>query len=135
MSDKNFTLDIVTPIKKVFSGSVQSFSAPGVVGGFQTLFNHAPLLSQINVGELKITDETGKTFYYATSIGFVEVNKNKVIVLSDTAERSDEINIDRARESKERAEDRLKNRQTEINSERARASLLRALNRIKVSSR
>ena len=61
MSDKNFTLDIVTPIKS-FSGSVQSFSAPGVVGGFQTLFNHAPLLSQINVGELKITDETGKLF-------------------------------------------------------------------------
>lgn len=135
MSDKNILLEIVTPVKKVFSGNVQSFSAPGVVGGFQTLFNHAPLLSQIEIGEIKIVDDFGKTIFYSTSGGFVEVNKNKIIVLADSAERADEIDFERATNSKLRAEERLKNRTSDLNILRAQISLSRALNRLKVSAK
>ncbi|MEX2090062.1 MAG: hypothetical protein WEB62_09825, partial [Bacteroidota bacterium] len=56
MADKTFNLEIVTPKKVAYSGRVLSFSAPGVVGGFQVLYNHAPLLSNITIGEVKIID-------------------------------------------------------------------------------
>lgn len=59
MAGRNFKLDIVTPTKTVFSGDVQSFSAPGAAGGFQVLFNHAPLLSSITIGQVKIIDLSG----------------------------------------------------------------------------
>ena len=59
MAGKNFNLDIVTPTKTVFSGEVQSFSAPGEAGGFQVLFDHAPFLSSITVGQVKVIDPAG----------------------------------------------------------------------------
>ena len=132
MSGKNFNLDIVTPTKTVFSGEVQSFSAPGVEGGFQVLFNHAPLLSSIAVGKVKIIDGVGKETHYATSGGFVEVNHNRVILLAETAERADEIDVQRAEEAKKRAAERLEKRE-EIDEERARGALLRAVNRLKIA--
>lgn len=134
MADKNFNLDIVTPTKVVFSGEVQSFSAPGMVGGFQVLLNHAPLLSSIKVGRVKIVDSSGKEMQYATSGGFVEVNANKVILLAETAERSDEIDVKRAEEAKRRANERLEKR-ANVDEERARGALVRALNRLKIAGR
>ena len=131
---KNFTLDIVTPTSTVFSGAVQSFSAPGLMGGFQVLFNHAPLLSAIGIGELKIVDGAGAQSRYSTSGGFVEVKDNTVIVLAETAERSDLIDVERAKRAKERASARLAERNAAINEERARTALARSLNRIKVAS-
>ncbi len=133
MAEKNFQLEIVTPRKVIFSGEVSSFSAPGVVGGFQILKSHAPLLSSIAVGEVKLTDSTGQEFRYATSGGFVEVHENKVILLAESAERSDQIDVERATAARDRAEKRLAAKQEEMNTERARASLLRALNRLKIS--
>jgi F-type H+-transporting ATPase subunit epsilon len=131
---KNYTLDIVTPTSTVFSGVVQSFSAPGIVGGFQVLVNHAPLLSAIGIGEMKIVDEAGVKSRYSTSGGFVEVRDNKVIVLAETAERSDLIDTERAQRAKERATERLAQQDAAINEERARAALARSLNRLKVAA-
>ena len=85
MADKNFKLEIVTPKKIVYSGEVQSFTAPGVVGSFQVLYNHAPLLSAIGVGEVKLRDAQGNEHRYATSGGFVDVVKNNVTMLAETA--------------------------------------------------
>ena len=132
MASKNFTLDIVTPTKTVYSGEVTSFSAPGVDGGFQVLHSHAPLLAAITVGRVKLTDAGGSEFHYATSGGFVEVKDNKVILLAETAERSDEIDVKRAEEAKLRADDRLRKLE-DVDEERARAALLRAINRLKIS--
>ncbi|HTR82754.1 MAG TPA: F0F1 ATP synthase subunit epsilon [Bacteroidota bacterium] len=132
MADKHLTLDIVTPSKVVYSGEVLSFSAPGTEGGFQVLVNHAPLLSSLTVGQVKITDAAGKEFHYATSGGFVEVKNNKVILLAETAERSDEIDIKRAEEAKRRAHERLQ-KEEQIDEERARAALIRAINRLKIA--
>ncbi len=132
MADKNFNLDIVTPTKTVFSGEVQSFSAPGEAGGFQVLFDHAPFLSSITVGQVKVIDPAGAVRRYATSGGFVEVNENKVILLAETAERSDEINVERAEKAKERAAQRLQQKEL-IDEERARVALARAINRLKIA--
>jgi F-type H+-transporting ATPase subunit epsilon len=131
---KIFTLDIVTPTSTVFSGAVQSFSAPGIVGGFQVLYNHAPLLSTIGIGELKVVDPVGTKTLYSTSGGFVEVKDNKVIVLAETAERSDLIDKERAQKSKERAEARLAQKDAAVNEDRARAALARSMNRLKIAS-
>jgi F-type H+-transporting ATPase subunit epsilon len=132
MAGKNFKLDIVTPTKTVFSGEVQSFSAPGEAGGFQVLFDHAPFLSSITVGQVKVIDPAGSVSRYATSGGFVEVNENKVILLAETAERSDEIDVQRAEKAKDRAVERLQQKER-IDEERARVALARAMNRLKIA--
>lgn len=133
MSEKVFKLEIVTPQRNVFSGSVGSFSAPGTNGGFQVLLDHAPFLTTITIGEVKLRDESGNETIYSTSGGFVEVSSNHVIFLADTAEGKDEIDIQRARSAKSRAESRLKEKESGIDIERARASLARAVNRLKVA--
>jgi len=76
---------------------VTSLTAPGVVGGFQVLFNHAPLLSSLKIGEVKIKEASGTEFHYAISGGFVEVRENHILLLAETAERTDEIDAERAK--------------------------------------
>lgn len=133
MADKVYRLEIVTPKKVVFSGEVTSFSAPGVVGGFQVLRSHAPLLSNIAIGEVKVVDSAGSETRFATSGGFVEVRENKVIMLAETAERSDEIDVPRAEAARDRARKRLKEKNAETDVDRARIALFRAMNRLKVA--
>jgi len=106
-----------------------------VIGGFQVLRNHAPLLSNIAVGEVKLTDAGGIEFRFATSGGFVEVHENKLVMLAETAERSDEIDVTRAEAARERAQRRLAEKKAETDIERARLALHRALNRLKVAVR
>jgi F-type H+-transporting ATPase subunit epsilon len=135
MADKNFQLDIVTPARTVYSGEVKSFTAPGVVGNFQVLFHHAPLLSAIGIGEVKVVEPSGKQIRFATSGGFVEVKANKVILLAESAESEEEIIVERALKSKTRATERLNKKQPEIDVERARIALLRSINRLKIASK
>ena len=135
MADKNFQLDIVTPAKTVYSGVVQSFTAPGVIGNFQVLFNHAPLLSSIGIGEVKVVEADGSQLRFAASGGFVEVKTNKVILLAESAEKSDEINVERAEKAKVRATERLAKKDRETDVERARIALNRSVNRMKIASK
>ncbi len=135
MADKSFKLEIVTPKKIVFSGDVTSFSAPGVVGGFQVLKSHAPLLSNIAIGEVKLVDQSGTESRYATSGGFVEVHENTVMLLAETAERSDEIDVERAESARDRARKRLTEKAGDTDIDRARLALYRAMNRLKVADR
>lgn len=132
---KNFHLDIVTPARTVYSGEVQSFTAPGIIGSFQVLFNHAPLLSTIGIGEVKVIQADGTKQYFATSGGFVEVKSNKVILLAESAERASDIDVVRAEKSKQRAQERLAKKNKDIDVERAQASLSRALNRLKIAAK
>ncbi len=133
MDDKRYRLEIVTPRRTVYAAEVISFSAPGVMGGFQVLFSHAPLLSSLQTGEVKVVEPDGSEWRYATSGGFVEVRNNTVVLLAETAERADEIDVARARASRERAQGRLAERTADLDVERARAALNRALNRLKVA--
>ena len=132
MADKILQLEIVTPRRVVFKGEVTSFSAPGVVGGFQVLYNHAPLLSSLKIGEVKIKEVSGAEFHYAISGGFVEVRENHILLLAETAERTDEIDAERAKASRDRAQKRMAEKKSDIDFERARLALYRALNRLKI---
>jgi F-type H+-transporting ATPase subunit epsilon len=132
--EKPFHIEIVTPARTILKGEVTSLSAPGVAGGFQVLYNHAPMISTLGIGEIKVKDSSGKDASYATSGGFVEVKSNKVIVLVETAESASSIDVERARAAKERAATRLSSRSPDVDIARAKAALLRALNRIHIAT-
>lgn len=129
---KEIYLEVVTPSKSVFSGNIKSLSVPGTLGGFQVLFNHAPIISSFEIGIVSFTDETNKLFKYCTSGGTVEVQSNKIILLAETFESKEEIDIKRAKDAFERAKKRLSIENKEkIDVTRAEAALQRAINRLK----
>ena len=135
MYEKSFILQIITPNRIVFQGEATSVSAPGTVGGFQILHNHAPFISTIEIGELKVKDKNGKDASYATSGGFVEVKENTAVVLAETAEPVAEIDVQRAKAANERAAQRLHGKDPSIDFERARLSMMRSLNRLRVAGK
>lgn len=129
---KEIDLEIITPSKIAFSGKVKSVSIPGTVGNFQVLFNHAPLLSTFEIGRIKIEDINEVVTEFTTGGGSVEVLKNKILILADSLETKEEIDIERAKKSLQRAKERLSKRTKEkIDIARAEASLARAINRLK----
>ncbi len=133
MADK-LLFEIVTPERLAFSEEVDEVTLPGSVGEFGILPGHVPFLSSLQIGIVS-TRQDGREIYYAVSGGFIEVHEDHVIVLAETAERSDEIDVDRARTSKERAEKILREVQEEDESHfnRAELRLKRALTREEVS--
>ena len=135
MEEKTFKLEIVTPRRVVFSGEVVSFSAPGVIGGFQVLYNHAPMVAAIGVGEVKVRDAHARELRYATSGGFVDVLSNRVTLLAETVETAEEIDIARAESAKDRAAKRLTTRAKEDDARRAADSQERAANRLRIARR
>jgi len=132
---KEIKVEIVTPAKIAFTGNVKSITIPGTKGTFQVLFNHAPLMSSFEVGFIKIEDESGESTNYATSGGTVEILNNKVVVLSESFESKEQIDIKRAEQALERAKNRIKNKKREqtIDVSRAEFAIKRAINRLKLS--
>ncbi len=127
----SFNLEIVSPVKLVYSGEVKSVSIPGTSGSFQVLQNHAPFISTFTVGKIKIEKDT-EVLEFSTGGGVFEVKDNKAVVLAESIETKDEINIARANQSKLRAEEILKMMEiTEEEKDEAKLALQRAVNRIK----
>jgi F-type H+-transporting ATPase subunit epsilon len=133
--DKLVDLEIVSPVKSVFKGQVKSVSAPGVLGGFQVLYNHAPLVSTLGIGKVKLVLENGSEDVYAISGGIFEVNNNKATILAEEIESKDEIDLDRARAAKERAEQILRMTDKDVNKEEARETLKKAQNRLEIAEK
>ena len=128
-----FALEIVTPERVIYSGQVASLQAPGSEGGFGVLAGHMPLLASLQVGLLRFAEEGGNEVQMAVSGGFTEVGREQVTVLAETAERAEEVDIQRAESSRQRAEERLARRHEEqVDVTRAQAALSRAINRLKV---
>lgn len=128
-----FPLELVTPEKLLFSENVQSIRAPGVGGSFGVLAQHAPMLTELEIGLIKLTLANGSEAYMATSGGFLQVSRDKVIVLADSAELSQEIDVERAKAAATRARQLLEVPGADTNAEEVRASLERANNRIQVA--
>ena len=128
-------LEIISPEKKVYTGKVKSVTIPGTKGNFQVLYNHAPLISTFDIGIIKLVLSDDSTRIFTTSGGSTEVLDNKVLILSDTVEPIESIDIERARRAKERAEARLTKKEGIVDVDRARIALARALNRIKMSEK
>ena len=96
-------LDIVTAERLVYSDEVDILIAPGVEGQLGILPQHVPLMTTLKAGEM-IARKSGEEVNWAISGGFLEVQPDRIIVLADTAERDDEIDLARAEEAKRRAE-------------------------------
>jgi F-type H+-transporting ATPase subunit epsilon len=135
MYEKTFKLQIITPGRVVFQDEASSVSAPGTQGGFQILHNHAPFISTIEVGEIKVRNKNGNDLVYAAGGGFIEVKENNVVVLAESAELAGEIDVQRAKAANVRATQRLQSKDPGIDIERARLSMMRSLNRLRVTSK
>jgi F-type H+-transporting ATPase subunit epsilon len=134
MAEKTLHLDVVTREKTVVSDEVDIVMAPGYFGEFGALPNHIPFLAQLQPGEVKYRIG-GQLESIAVSGGYAEVLPTKVTVLATTAERAQEIDVERVRAAKERAEQRLKERQEGVDFAKAEAALQRAIARIKAAER
>jgi F-type H+-transporting ATPase subunit epsilon len=134
MADE-LTLEIVTPEKMAFKGVVEEVTIPGSEGEFGVLRGHAPLLSSVDVGELSFTQDHKRT-HYAVNTGYAEVTASTVTVLVETAERSDQIDLERARRAKQRAEELMgKLPKEDAEFEKIRLALLRAMTRLNIAGK
>jgi len=127
-------LDIVTAERIVYSEDVDVVIAPGAEGQLGILPHHAPLMTILQAGEL-VVRRGGEEDTLAISGGFLEVRPDRVIVLADSAERAEEIDMERAEEAKKRAEQRLMEKTAETDVARVEASLRRAMARLTIAEK
>lgn len=126
-------LEMVTPYKQVLSEEVDEIVMPGQMGELGILPGHTPLLTTLKVGEFSYR-KGGSSFHVAVNWGYVEVEEDTVIVLAETAEPADEIDMARAKAALGRAEEALKKLHPEDKDYRImEAALERALIRIQVA--
>jgi F-type H+-transporting ATPase subunit epsilon len=127
-----FRVSVLTQEKVHLQSDAVHMQVPGGLGYLGVLANHAPLLSTLKPGKLTVSLKGGKEEIFAVSGGLLKVADNEAVILAEAVEKPDEIDLERAVQAKERAEERLKARQMEIDLERAAAALDRALNRIHI---
>ncbi len=130
-----FEVVILSADKKLYSGQSVSIIVPGIAGSFGVLRGHVPMVTALQTGVLVIIDDLGNTKRFAVSGGFIEITAERTLILADSAELAENIDIERARRSHERALERLasaNHSENEIKIERARLSMLRALNRMRI---
>jgi F-type H+-transporting ATPase subunit epsilon len=132
MEDK-IRLEVVTPYGLVFSDDVDEVIAPGSEGEFGVLPNHASMFTTLKVGIL-VYRKGGQTGYLFVNWGHAEVGHDKVLILADSAEKAEDIDVERAIAAKKRAEERLKQAE-KFDQARATASLERAVIRTQVAEK
>lgn len=129
-------LEIVTPERKVYAQEVDSISVKGVEGELGILAGHIPLVTPLQIAPLKIK-ANGQEHWIAIHGGFLEVRSDKVVVLAESAEMPEDIDLERAKAAKIRAEQRIsmadRSKRDQIDFRRAELSLQRSITRIKVS--
>lgn len=133
MADK-IRLEIVTPDRQVLAGQVDEVVLPSVEGSMGILPGHAPLLAQLDVGEVSYRVGSQR-HYLAVTGGFAEVLRESVSILATACERAEEIDVERAEQSRERAQAALRLDASEREFHQAAARLKRALCRIQVHDR
>ena len=129
-----FKLTIVTAEKEVFSEDVDSLIAPGIEGQLGILPNHAPLMTQLQPGEMTVRSGNDENVLVVTG-GFLEVLNNNVTILADTAEMDVAIDLERAEEALKRASERMENSQAEVDLSRALQAFRRAQIRVGLARR
>ena len=129
-------LEIVTPERLAYSDEVDSVQLPGIEGELGVLPHHAPLLSTLGLGELRIR-KGGVEESFAIVGGFVQVRPDKVVVMAETADMASEIDLERAQQARREAEQALEGaaRADAVDLSAARAALQQALLRIRVAER
>lgn len=131
MAEGKILLEIVTPQGLVFSEEVDEVAATGSEGEFGVLPGHVPFVTTLKIGMLTCKNGNDLKIFFV-NWGYAEVGADKVMILADSAERSDEIDVERARAAMKRAEERMK-KADEIDFKRAEASVERAVTRIQIA--
>jgi len=136
---ENIKIEVVTPDKAVVNDDAQIVMAPGVDGEFGVLSGHTPFLTTLKIGRVHYTDINGNEHSIFVNGGFAEALPTKVTILAESSEISSDIDVNRAKASFERAQERLakdrsnNNDDKAINFVRAKAALLRAIERIRIA--
>ncbi|MBO8168505.1 MAG: F0F1 ATP synthase subunit epsilon [Thermoanaerobacteraceae bacterium] len=133
MADKRITVEVVTPERSVIEKEIESLVIPASEGYLGVLPGHAPLVTGLQPGVVRMKTG-GSEDRMAISGGFMEVMNDKVTIMADTAELAEEIDVERAKRAKERAEKRLRERPEGLDVARAEFALRRALARIEAVS-
>lgn len=129
-------LSVVTPERELVRDTAVEVTIPGFEGALGILPGHAPLMTELGIGELSYrTGTSSRPISLAVIRGFAEVLPDRVTVLAETAERAEEIDIARAEAAKARAEKRLASNDTNIDWDRATVALQRSLIRIQVAKK
>ncbi len=127
-------LEIVTPDRMIVSDAAEEIQIPGKSGYLGILPGHAPLITEIAVGEISYR-KANETKHVAVAWGFAEVLPEKVTILAETAERPGDIDVARAQAAKERAEARIKQGGADLDYQREEDALRRAQTRIDVAAK
>jgi F-type H+-transporting ATPase subunit epsilon len=134
MLPESIQLIVVTPERQLLRESVVEVSVPGLEGQLGILPGHAPLMTELGIGELSYrTSTSSQPIALAVVRGFAEVLPDRVTVLAETAERAEEIDLARAEEAKSRAEKRLAAGDPNIDWDRANIALQRSLIRLQIA--
>ena len=134
MLPETIELSVVTPERQLVRESVVEVTIPGLEGELGVLPGHAPLITELGIGELSYrTATSSQPISLAVIRGFAEVLPDRVTVLAETAERAEEIDMERAEAAKARAEKRLASNDANIDWDRATIALQRSLIRIQVA--
>jgi F-type H+-transporting ATPase subunit epsilon len=129
-----FQLEIVTPEKMVVKDQAEEMQIPGKNGYLGILPGHAPLISELSVGQISYRNGS-ETHYLCVAWGFAEVLPDKVTILAETAERGEDVDCSRAQKAKERAEKRLSSGDPEMDVPRAQDALARANSRLEAAAK
>jgi F-type H+-transporting ATPase subunit epsilon len=129
---KQILLEIITPKEIVFKEKVDVLEAPAVDGLIGILPRHAPLITALKTGVIRVKQETNER-YISVSEGIMDVKPDQVNIVARTAELPEEIDLERAKKAKERAKERLEKSSTKIDQARAEGALERAIARIKAA--
>ena len=125
-------LKIITHEKVVFDEDVDAIYTKGTDGEFGVLKNHVPLMASLDIGVTKVVQNNNEK-YFTTMGGVFQVKDNEALILTNTAESGDDIDIDRAKAALSRAQSRLADINAEIDAKRAEAALARAMARLKAT--
>ncbi len=132
MAAMTFQLDVVSAEKKIFSGRVETFQVTGSEGELGIYYGHAPLLTAIKSGMVRIVKQHGHEEIIYVSGGIVEVQPGISTVLADTAIRGDELDTSKVQEAKRRAEERIHNQHGDMDYAQAASELTKAIAQLKV---
>lgn len=131
---ENIKLEVVTPEKIVVSEEAEIVASPGSLGEFGVLIGHTPFLTTLKTGVIRYTGADGNEKTVFVSGGFCEALPDKVTVLAESAEQSEDIDVERAKAARQRAQKRLEEDRSkeDIDFIRAKAALERAITRIRM---
>ncbi len=126
-----FSLKIIATNKIVYEGKATSVTIPTTDGEHGILAHHEDMIIAIIMGELRFTKADGEIMRVLVGNGFIQIANNRVLILVESAERPEEIDVRRAKEARQRAEERLRQKMSQREYYHSQAALARALQRIK----